>query len=625
MTSYFVGARASLVAVAAVLAPVAAMGQGGAGQSAGSLYEKNSYFSATDHRGEAEARLPNGFVPGTKKYAIARRDGTISILDYAVPNTPSFVKVIPDPLPAVPGPVGVLGALPDGGSLIVAANSGRGGTGYVARVDLATSAPVFTFALPGQMTLGMATNSKDGRLIAVTGYSYQRRTIMKDGVASEEVTNNVLACRLFVLDAATGRQLFALEPMCPHIGVFSNDSTQLVVAGTDSSNRGVIQFWNASTGKRTRTLTLPTTGPLYVARLNPDGQTLAVIKSADGSPAVVRAADGVELFALRGHKGAVPSINYNADGSRLLTGGQDLEARLWDARTGALLATLPHGSYKERKPTDYVAADFLSPLSAQVWDQGPDPIMTRSSHDDIWLWEDGNRHRQRLAAKFQEDLRLAEQGNTDAMARVMNAYTSGRGVAKDLLKARNWNVKLAEAGRFTYLGTLAVDLIRADTIRQDCAAAGELYARMQEAFRGREASQATEDVMDRSSLGLVKGSAFYGVGDPKSFEGMPPQVRADLLGAQMVDALTKKEYKRFLANFCAFEFLGHSNQLPPQARNELIYQRAVALRAENKPVPALDALNTYLANAGRDGANYGEALMMLTPLQAEAARAPAPK
>jgi hypothetical protein len=148
---------------------------------------------------------------------------------------------------------------------------------------------------------------------------------------------------------------------------------------------------------------------------------------------------------------------------------------------------------------------------------------------------------------------------------------------------------------------------------------------MQEAFRGREASQATEDVMDRSSLGLVKGSAFYGVGDPKSFEGMPPQVRADLLGAQMVDALTKKEYKRFLANFCAFEFLGHSNQLPPQARNELIYQRAVALRAENKPVPALDALNTYLANAGRDGANYGEALMMLTPLQAEAARAPAPK
>ncbi|QHL91146.1 hypothetical protein GVO57_10355 [Sphingomonas changnyeongensis] len=625
MTSHFVGARASLVAVAALVSPVAAMGQGDAGQSAGNLYEKNANFSATFHRGDAEAGLPHDLVPGTKKYAIARKDGTIDIVDYAVPDTQSRVKVIPDPLPSVSGPIQALGALPNGDSLIVAANNGRGGTGYVARIDLNTSAPVYSFALPEQMSVNAINNSRDGRLIAVTGYSFERRAVIKDGVASEEVTNNVLSCRLFIFDALTGRQLFALEPMCPHIGVFSHDSTQLIVAGAEKPNRGIIQFWNAGTGKRTRTLTLPTTGPLHVARLNPDGQTLAVVKSTDGSPAVVRAADGVELFALRGHKSAVPSIRYNADGSRLLTGGQDFEARLWDARTGALLATLPHGSYRERKPTDYVAADFLSPLSAQDWDQGPNPIITRSSHDDIWLWEDGNRHRQRIAAKFAEDLRLAEQGNMGAMRRVTNAYTYGDGIKKDLLKARYWNVKLAEAGVFTYQATLAVDLIRAATIRQDCAAAGELYAKMREAFKGREASQAPEDVLDSSSLGLVKGSAFYGVGDPASFEGMPSQVRADLLGAQMVDALTKKEYQRFLAHFCAFEFLGHSNQLPPQARNELIYQRAVALRAENKPVPALDALNTYLANAGRDGANYGEALMMLTPLQAEAARASAPQ
>jgi WD40 repeat protein/serine/threonine protein kinase len=42
---------------------------------------------------------------------------------------------------------------------------------------------------------------------------------------------------------------------------------------------------------------------------------------------------------LEGHEGAVQSVRYSPDGGRVVTGGQDGTARLWDAKTGELLRT----------------------------------------------------------------------------------------------------------------------------------------------------------------------------------------------------------------------------------------------------------------------------------------------
>src|SRR5207245_793680 len=47
-----------------------------------------------------------------------------------------------------------------------------------------------------------------------------------------------------------------------------------------------------------------------------------------------------DLLTLKGHTKGVGSARFNADGSRILTASVDHTARVWDARTGALLLTL---------------------------------------------------------------------------------------------------------------------------------------------------------------------------------------------------------------------------------------------------------------------------------------------
>jgi hypothetical protein len=110
------------------------------------------------------------------------------------------------------------------------------------------------------------------------------------------------------------------------------------------------------------------------------------------------------------------------------------------------------------------------------------------------------------------------------------------------------------------------------------------------------------------------------IGGRDGLQSMSPQIQADLLEAQMLEALTKQEYPGFLAQLCAFEFLGHAERLPVEARRELLYHRAVGLRAGGKPQAALAALNQYLNEAGNAGASYTAAIQMLRPLQEEAKR-----
>ena len=47
-----------------------------------------------------------------------------------------------------------------------------------------------------------------------------------------------------------------------------------------------------------------------------------------------------ERTFLAGHTGLVRAVAFSPDGTRVLTGSQDSTARLWDAATGKLVATL---------------------------------------------------------------------------------------------------------------------------------------------------------------------------------------------------------------------------------------------------------------------------------------------
>jgi WD40 repeat protein/tetratricopeptide (TPR) repeat protein len=50
------------------------------------------------------------------------------------------------------------------------------------------------------------------------------------------------------------------------------------------------------------------------------------------------------IFTLRGHSAPVTAVSYSPDGTRILTASQDGTAKVWDARTGALLLDLKAGS-----------------------------------------------------------------------------------------------------------------------------------------------------------------------------------------------------------------------------------------------------------------------------------------
>ena len=176
-----------------------------------------------------------------------------------------------------------------------------------------------------------------------------------------------------VWDAETGKELWRADPPPTDNGfgsvrqiLFTADGSRVLsmhVAGEDG-----ISVWDAATGELLRRFSGQHSS-IKSAALSPDGRTLATGHDAvwvkelrwdDPQNAVVLLWDlesGEELRRLVGHAGGVQSVEFSADGERLLTcsGGQflsdafvpdparDNTVRLWDVATGRELArqTLP--------------------------------------------------------------------------------------------------------------------------------------------------------------------------------------------------------------------------------------------------------------------------------------------
>ncbi|MFO0844027.1 MAG: serine/threonine-protein kinase [Gemmataceae bacterium] len=81
------------------------------------------------------------------------------------------------------------------------------------------------------------------------------------------------------------------------------------------------------------------TGPVYSASFSPDGSRL-VTGSADGTAKVWDARTGAVLLSLQADAGRVFSATFGPGGTQLVTKGDDGTAKVWDATTGAKLLTL---------------------------------------------------------------------------------------------------------------------------------------------------------------------------------------------------------------------------------------------------------------------------------------------
>ncbi len=88
---------------------------------------------------------------------------------------------------------------------------------------------------------------------------------------------------------------------------------------------------------------LPTSGPVYALGFSPDGKTLAAGNGRQGHAGAVTLFDAAtlkELRTLAGHADFVSSVVYSLDGKLIISGSWDRTIKVWEAETGAEVATL---------------------------------------------------------------------------------------------------------------------------------------------------------------------------------------------------------------------------------------------------------------------------------------------
>ena len=206
---------------------------------------------------------------------------------------------------------------PDG-RYIVTASEDR-----TARVWEAKSGTVSLTLSGHKESIEFAAFSPDGRLIAT---------------ASADQT-----VRLW--EAASGRLVRILTGFggTVDLAVFSPDGKRLLtVAKTDTNSTSL---WDVDTGK----LAVRLPGTANGARYSPDGSVQATAHA--GIAKIWDAWTGDLIVTLTGHatkKGLghaqIHNLSFGSDGRRVLTSSDDGTARLWDAKTGAVLDVISLGA-----------------------------------------------------------------------------------------------------------------------------------------------------------------------------------------------------------------------------------------------------------------------------------------
>jgi WD40 repeat protein len=492
----------------------------------------------------------------------------------------------------------------DGARLVLGVADGRRHSLVV--IDVASDQDVQRLTLPEGFTLGAVAISPDARWVA-------------------GVLNATRSSRVHVWDvqsAAAPREVRITSAQSIDV---SPDGARVLTAFTEAtglfggSSDGVAEVWDVGTSKRL-TEVRAKDAAFLAALFSPDGtRILTANRGVEKSPAQVEssatlwdAGTGKPVLAIGRGEGPASSISFSGDGSRIATASQDRRVRVWDARTGDLVARLgPHGSSRdagrpvmlEVAPGAFIGLPAeLSGMAATFAGQGSS-LVTSGLDGTVNVWVDVAEKRAADKVAFNASQGLAQGGDAAAMYRVMAAYRDGRGVAKNAAVSSSWLTRAADAGHAAASVELGNLLVSGSGERQDCIEGG---ARLRKA-----SSQGDADA------GAALDALLSPVGGRQGAAAMSAQIQADLLETQIIDVLKRSEYPAFLTHLCALEALGHAERLPPQARHELVYHRAVGLRAAGKPKAALAALTQYLNEAGNAGANYTAAIRLLRPLQEE--------
>jgi WD40 repeat protein/DNA-binding SARP family transcriptional activator len=190
-----------------------------------------------------------------------------------------------------------------------------------------------------------------------------------------------------VYDMATGQRL--PDPRKPGYGYngmlrFSPDSQSLLaIPGRTDTD----QYWalvDVATGRERLTRSIQ--GQPSEIDFSPDGKRFAV--NENQVVRIVDSASGQDVVTLSGHTGSVESgLQFNADGTRIVTVAADGTTRIWDAATGKSLLTVfgdeprmksaafsPDGTRLATLSAEGVKLWAIAPTDAHEWLAAPAAI-----------------------------------------------------------------------------------------------------------------------------------------------------------------------------------------------------------------------------------------------------------
>jgi WD40 repeat protein len=138
---------------------------------------------------------------------------------------------------------------------------------------------------------------------------------------------------LCVWEAGTGKALHTLKCVAT-IEALTFSADGKLLAG--QARYGTIVLWDVAAGKPLRRIEASVAGAMA---FSPDGKTLAASEGC--AIHLWDVPTGTERLSLPGHRGVVNSVAFGADGKTLATGGADAAGLLWKQFDGAKPLSLP--------------------------------------------------------------------------------------------------------------------------------------------------------------------------------------------------------------------------------------------------------------------------------------------
>ncbi len=235
-----------------------------------------------------------------------------------------------------------------------------------------------------------------------------------------------------VWDAQNGDELFSLAHEDQVLDIaFSPDGTRLATASADLTAR----VWDAATGEEL--FRLEHTDWATRLAFSPDGRTLAVAAEqtylwdvSSGDLLTILPGDAAPLF-----------VAFSPDGSRLLSGGQDRTAVIWDAATGEELARLAHNDWVEDGAFSPQAGEPAGGWVATASDDGAARLWNPESGAIFYLPHDDFVY----CLQFSPDGHWLATCSRDGLARLWETAT-GHLAAVMSLESPVWQVAFDPSG-----------------------------------------------------------------------------------------------------------------------------------------------------------------------------------